>query len=236
MTRRRSRLSRKIEKETKKNLFFSILGIIAVLFLMLKFGIPLLANFALFLSGSKQGSLPLQTSTEFIMASLLNPLPSATNSANFTLSGKSQSQAIIDFYLNDSLIDKTQADKDGNFSFKSQFLKGDNKIYVLTKLDNKKSNPSETLNVLFKDSKPNLTTVSPSDGQQFSKDQNEANVSGTTDPQVKITVNGFWAIVDQNNSFSYKLRLQNGDNTIKIGALDLAGNKTEKELKVKYSP
>lgn len=235
MTRRRSRLSRKIERETKKNLFFSILGIIAVLFLMLKFGIPLLANLALFLSGSKQGSLPIQTSTEFIMAPQLNPLPSATNSANFVLSGKSQSQSIIDFYLNDSLIDKTQADKDGNFSFKSQFLKGDNKIYVLARLDNKKSNPSEALTVLFKDSKPNLTIASPSDGQQFSKDQNEANVSGTTDAQVKITVNGFWAIVDQNNSFSYKLKLQNGDNVIKIEAQDAAGNKTEKELKVKYS-
>ena len=169
------------------------------------------------------------------MAPTLNPLPSATNSAKFTLSGKSEPLTNIDFYLNDSLADKTQADKNGNFSFDSLYVKGDNKIYVLAKSVDKTSNPSETLNVFYKDSKPNLTTNSPTDGQQFSKDQSEVNVSGSTDPQVKVTVNGFWAIVDQSNNFNYKLKLQSGDNTIKIVVEDQAGNKTEKELKVKRS-
>lgn len=169
------------------------------------------------------------------MAPQLNPLPTATNSAKFTLSGKAQPDSIINFYLNDNLADKTHADKNGIFSFDSQYVKGDNKIYVLAKAGDKTSNTSEILNVLYKDSKPSLTISSPTDGQQFSKDQNEINISGSTDPEVKVTVNGFWAIVDQSNNFNYKLKIQSGDNTIKIVAEDQAGNRTEKELKVKRS-
>jgi outer membrane lipopolysaccharide assembly protein LptE/RlpB len=48
-------------------------------------------------------------------------------------------------------------------------------------------------------------------------------------------VNGFWAVVDDNNNFSYTLPLQSGDNQIKIVAIDQAGNKAEKDLKVNFS-
>jgi bacillopeptidase F len=84
-----------------------------------------------------------------------------------------------------------------------------------------------------------LDVSSPSDGQGFNKNQvntgNTINVAGKTDQGVSVTVNGFWAVVDDNNNFSYTLPLQNGDNQIKIVAVDLAGNKTEKDLKVNFS-
>lgn len=236
MTRRRSRLYRQIEKESKKNLYLSIFGIIVLIFILAKFGIPALVNFSLFLSNSKQAGQPVQNSTEVITPPQLNPLPSATNSADFTLSGKTQPQAMVSLYLNDNLSDKMQADNNGNFSFKSSYVQGDNKIYVKAKLNNETSDPSDTLDVLFKNTSPTLTVNSPTDGQQFSKDQNTITVSGTTDPGVRVTVNGFWAIVDQSNNFSYQLNLQNGGNDIKIEAVDLAGNKTDKEIKVNYSP
>ena len=232
---KRSRLYRKLEKESKRNFYLSIFGILILFFLLVKYGLPLLANFSLWISGSKQASLPSSNSTEFVMPPQLDPLPTATNSAKFVLSGKSLPLATISFYLNENLVDKTQSDKKGEFSFESSLSKGDNKIYVKATLDKKNSGPSEILTVLFKDSKPNLNINSPSDGQQFSKDQNEVNVSGTTDSEVKVTINGFWAIVDQSNNFNYKLKLQNGENTIKIVAEDQTGNKTQKEIKVKYS-
>ena len=59
---------------------------------------------------------------------------------------------------------------------------------------------------------------------------------GKTDSGVRITVNGFWAVIDENNNFSYSLPLQDGDNAIKVVAQDQAGNKAEKEIKVTYSP
>ena len=100
----------------------------------------------------------------------------------------------------------------------------------------KESDFSNELVVTYRNIPPSLSVDSPTDGQKFEKDQSTARVSGKTDSGVKITVNGFWAVIDENNSFSYNLPLQNGDNTIKIEAVDQAGNKAEKEIKVTYSP
>lgn len=236
MTKNRSRLTRRIEKQTQKNLTLSILGIIFVLFLLLKFGIPFLANFALFLSNSKNPTISISENTKFITAPQLNPLPEATNSAQFKISGIAQASATIDLYLNDNIIDKSQADKSGKFSFDTTLIKGNNKIYTKARIDKNISDSSQIYNIIFKNTLPTLNINSPSDGQQFSKDQNFINVSGSTDIDTKITVNGLWAITDQNNNFSYQLPLQNGDNEIKVVAVDLAGNKTEKSIKVKYSP
>lgn len=203
---------------------------------MLRYGIPLLANFALLLPNNKTTESSQNKSSAIITVPQIDPLPDATNSAKLKLTGKTTPSDIVNLYINDSLSDKTQADKDGNFNFDLILTNGDNKIYVKGKEGNVESNSSDSFDVLFKDSPPSLTLNSPSDEQQFSKDQNSANITGKTDPNVRVTVNGFWAIVDQNNNFSYQLPLQNGDNQIKIVATDNAGNKTEKDITVKYSP
>lgn len=235
---KRSRLYRNLEKQTKRNLILNLVGIFIVLFLLIKFGIPILANFALFLPNTKS-NVSTQTSQQgpnFVSAPQLNPLPDATNSAQLKVSGIAQASSTIDLYLNDDIIDKTQADKNGNFSFDETLNKGNNKIYAKSRVDKNVSDPSQTFDVIFNNTNPNLTINSPSDGAKFSKDQSPINVTGTTDSNVKVTVNGFWAIADQNNNFSYQLPLQNGDNQIKIVAIDAAGNKTEKDIKVTYSP
>ena len=113
---------------------------------------------------------------------------------------------------------------------------GDNKIKAKATKDDKESDFSNELDVTYRNSPPSLSLDSPTDGQKFEKDQNAAQVLGKTDSGIRITVNGFWAVIDENNNFSYNLPLQNGDNTIKIEAVDQAGNKTEKEIKVTYSP
>lgn len=236
MARNRSRLSRRIVKQTQRNLILSILGIILTLFLLVKYGIPLLANFALFISNPKGDIAQSVKGPNFISSPSLNPLPEATNSAQLKVSGIAQASSTIDLYLNDNIIDKTQADKNGGFSFDVTLIKGNNKIYTKARIDKKISDSSQNFNVLFKSTPPSLSIGSPSDGQQFSGDQNRVNVTGSTDAETKITVNGFWAIADQNNNFSYQLPLQNGDNEIKVVAVDVAGNKTEKVVKVKYSP
>lgn len=233
---RRSRLYRTLEKQSRKNLFLSLLGIIIVLFVITKFGIPVLANLSLFLSGSGSKEFKPLISTNFISSPVVAPLPSATNSAKITISGKSALELTIILYINDNVEDRIETDDKGNFTFDYTLSKGNNTIKAQAEKDNKKSDFSDSFNVVFDDAAPSITLNSPSDGQTFSKDQNIVNVAGTIDPQVRVTVNGFWAIVDDKNNFSYKLLLQNGENIIKIEAVDEAGNKTVKEVKVNYSP
>lgn len=234
---RRSRLTKNAENKTRKTLFLSILGIIIVVFLLAKFGIGLLVNFSLFLAGSKDNQSLQNNSNQinFVAPPTLNPLPSATNSAKIIISGRSTKEIDIELFINDDLIDETKTDKDGGFVFTPNLKEGNNQIKTRAIYKDKKSDFSVTFDVVLKNSQPTLEVTSPSDGQTFKKDQNSVNVQGKTDLGVNVTVNGFWAVIDDSNNFSYNLPLQNGDNEIKIVAVDQAGNKSERSLRVNYS-
>lgn len=233
----RSRLSKRIEQKNKKNLALSVLGIVLIILLVFKFGIPFLINLTFFFSGSKNNQEQIQShGPSFVAAPILNSLPEATSSANIIISGFASKNQTIDLYINGDLIDTQKTKDNGSFTFKETVSPGENMIKVKALDGNKESDFSGSLTTIFKSSPPFLNVSFPNDNQSFSNDQNPANVRGNTDPDVKVTVNGFWAITDDQGRFSYNLPLQNGENKIKIIARDIAGNKTEKEIKVTYSP
>lgn len=234
---RRSRLSKNSEKKTRKTIILSAIGIVIVLFLLLKFGVEFLVNFSLFVSGSKgqQNSTNSTNQIDFVAPPVLNPLVSATNSAQIIISGKANPNESITLYINNSNTDETQTDKNGAFVFTEEITAGNNQVKAQATYKDKKSDFSDTSSIMFLSTQPNLDVTAPSDGQTFKKDQNSVNVTGKTDAGASVTVNGFWAIMDDNNNFSYNLPLQNGDNEIKVVVTDQAGNKTEKDLKVNYS-
>ncbi|MEK7558984.1 MAG: hypothetical protein AAB521_01625 [Patescibacteria group bacterium] len=232
-----SRLSRRLESQSKNNLILSILGIVVVLFLLIKFGIPLLANITGFLSGFQKGdSISNEQNDEFVSVPVLDPLPQATNSSEFIVSGQGISEQDISIFVNNTLSNSKETDKDGVFSFKVFLNPGENKIKVQATQNTNKSDFSDEEIVLYINKPPTLDISSPTDGQRFEKDQNTADIKGTTDSGVRVTVNDFQTVVDENNNFSYTLNLQNGDNNLVIVATNQAGDKTEKSLKVTYSP
>lgn len=233
---RKSRLSKYAEKKTRKTILLNLFGIIIVLYIVFKFGIGLLINFSLFLSGSKDQQDAIgQNTLNYIAPPTLNPLPPATNSAQIKISGNSVKNSFVELFVNNNKTDQTQTNDKGKFSFDNILKSGNNQIKVRTTLKDKKSDFSNIFNIIYANSAPNLEINSPQDGAQFKKDQNTVNVTGKSDSGVNVTVNGFWAVISDNNNFSYNLLLQNGDNEIKIVAIDQAGNKTEKTIKVNYS-
>ncbi|MDP3988301.1 MAG: Ig-like domain-containing protein [Candidatus Levybacteria bacterium] len=234
----KSRLSRRLEKQNQKSFFLSLFGIIIIIIFLVKFGFPLLANFSLFLTESQSSSDSSDKKADvFIMAPLLNPPPSATNSAQIPISGKGSKNETINLYVNGELVDKTSTKENGDFIFDNVALsQGNNAIQIRAVSENKKeSDFSDTFTVSFKNSNPSLSIDSPSDNQSFSKDDNQILVTGKTDAGDRVTVNDFWAIVDETGKFSYNLKLSDGENKIKVVTTDDAGNKTEKEIKVTYS-
>jgi bacillopeptidase F len=238
---RRSRLSKNFEKKSRRTIILSIVGIIIVLFLLFRFGIDMLVNFSTFISGSSNSQNPQGNSNQinYIAPPILNPLASATNSAQIVISGNASKDQTIDLYINNIQVDQIQTDKNGIFVFAETLKNGDNQIKTKAENNGKQSDFSNTFDVVLKNSPPSLDVSSPSDGQKFDKNSigsgNSINVAGKTDSGVNVTVNGFWAVVDDSNNFSYTLPLQNGDNQIKIVATDQAGNGTEKDLKVNFS-
>lgn len=233
---KKSRLKKRLEKKTKKNLFFGIIGIAFILFLLIRFGIPALANFALFLSGIKNNDKSaVKNEASYIPPPILESQFTATNSSLLIINGRTPKKSKIYVFVNDEEQTNLNSEENGNFSLKVNLSEGNNSIRAKSEIANKKSDFSNSISVTYIKSAPTLTISSPADGDSFSKDQNKVNVSGKTDPGVTITVSNFWAIIDDNNNFSYELPLKNGENQIDIVATDQAGNKTEKTIKVNYS-
>lgn len=199
----------------------------------------MLVNLSLFIAGMKQPEKTQQKkTTEFVAPPVLNPTYTATNSATVTISGLGLDDQTISLYVNDELISKKKVEEDGSFVFEDVRLPADeNKIKA--RAINKNGDESEYSDVLaiqYKKDAPKLSIDTPSDNQSFTKDEDIIRVSGKTDAASTVTVNDFRAIVDSDGTYNYSLRLNPGDNTIKVVAVDEAGNKTEAERKVTYAP
>lgn len=232
----RSRLYKRLEEKSKKNLLLTVFAIILITITVIKFGVPMMVNFALFISGSKDYEENTRhEDTSFISAPILNPMPIATNSAEVIIEGVSAPDQTVILYINENFVSKTETQKNGNFSFRETLRKNENVIKVKAKV-NKNESGFSALNISYINTPPSLIITSPTNDQSFSKDQNTVEIRGETDALVKVTVNDFWAITDQSNRFSYILPLKEGENQIKIVATDIAGNKTEKSIRVTYSP
>lgn len=234
---RRSRLYKKIERKSKQNLILSVLGILAILFLLIKYGIPFLGNIGFFFG--QLTSVPRQnqqeiTSSEFVPSPKLNPIPKATKVPDIIVSGTSLPGLTIDLYVNGIREDQVSADSDGEFEFNIRLLEGENIIKAKARSVELESEFSNSSVVSFKSLNPTLSIEFPQDGSEIKK-TNPITVKGMTDQDVKVTVNGFNAILGPNNTFSYQLLLKDGGNDITLIAQDLVGNKTEKTISVSYS-
>lgn len=240
----KSRLKRKLEKQTKKQIFFSTIGIIILLFLIFKYGITattevgkVIIKFNEIRSTSK--SVQDTNNNYVILPPHLDPIIQATKSASINITGNSiDKNGKILLYLNSNLKAEMSVDKDGKFKFKNiELEEGDNFIKTQFKNENGKiSEFSAEYDVIYKKRVPALDINFPTDGASFSKYDQNINMQGKTDPDNSISVNGFVAIVDNNGNFSYYYKLQNGDNAFIITATDPAGNQTEKKIKVTYNP
>lgn len=234
--RRRSRLSSYQDKRNKRTIIFSIAGIVIVLIVLVKFGIPALINFSLLLSGNKNDNSNIsQNQVGYIAPPILNALPQATNSARVIITGKSNKDTNVILYINRKEKDNIDVTSDGGFEFDENLSKGDNLVQVKAKKGDKTSDFSNFYTVTYINGNPKLDVSSPHDGDQFHKVDTSVNVTGQTDSNVTVTVNGFTAVIDESNNFSYNLQLHDGDNPIDIIAVDAAGNRSEKTLKVNYS-
>jgi len=233
----KSRLSNSLEKKAKQNIILAGIGIVAIIIFLIIFGQKILVGLGLLASTMSRNDTTNSTTAQsgrYIEPPTLNPAIEATNSATTTLSGAANAEQTVSLYNNDDLVDKKTVASDNTFKFTNVTLKdGVNtfKTKVSTK-DNKTSDYSNEIIVTRLNKAPKLDVSSPTDGQSYKKAQSPIMVTGDTDQGVKVTVNGFWAIVNDQGHFTYSYNLQSGDNTLKIEATDEAGNKTSKEVKI----
>lgn len=155
----------------------------------------------------------------------------ATKSAAIVISGVTDGKTTIEIFQNGRSQGTTVSDDDGKFTLDVDLSRGENVFIAMAVSESGvKSAPSDEYRVSFLNTPPKLEINSPKDGENLKDSQ--VTVSGKTDPNVGITVNDHLAIVSGDGYFNYTLTFGNGENKIKVVALDRAGNRTEKELKV----
>lgn len=234
-----SRLTRIEEKRTKKQLILVVLGTIVLLLFVIYVGIPLLIGTSAFLGTLKSNQPGEQASDKTApFPPVLSPVVSATNNPQVTIEGYAEGETTLTLFVNNSQVKEILLGSDGVFSFSDILLtEGENTIYAIaTDAADNESPTSTKLKITYKKEAPKLEMNEPQEGQIFSKNQQDIQIKGTTDPGVDIRINDRFVVVKDDGSFTFSLKLNDGENAITIVARDPAGNETKLERKVIYQP
>lgn len=236
---RKTRLARKQEARNIRQAVLYIVLTLTLALVLVFVGIPLLIRMAIFLGNIRTSSkLPEQTDT-------IPPSPpriiipfEATNSAQFSLKGYTEPGATIKVFNSGLSSGETVADNEGSFAIDNlKLTSGRNEITAVAQdAAGNESQPSMPTVVDFDTTPPALEITHPESGETITGLESQITLEGKTEEGAKISINGRLVIVGPEGDFSYQYSLEEGENTFTIIAQDKAGNQTEKEIKVDYSP
>ena len=231
---RRSYLSEKDFSGRSKRLIIATILIITTLVV---FGPSLFSRMSLFLANTRSADTDGQDEAGYLFPPTLDPSYEATNSAEFMLTGSGTASQKVVLYKNDEEEDETVVGADGHFEIGPITLsKGTNTFTAQIKVDDKTSEKSNTINVLYKTEDPKLEITSPQDGETFTGETKQVKVEGTTDVGNTLYLNDHIVPLSARGSFSTIHKLADGENKVRLKAVDTAGNDIETELTLQYRP
>lgn len=232
---------RRLEKKNKRNLLISTGLILLGIYFLLTWGLPAfigsLTVFNKFKPENNQINKPISEDPA-IAPPVLNIPYEATNTATIKVNGYASADNQVEIYVDGDKKDTTTTKSDGSFtSGDIPLVLGTNNIYGKTvNSDNKTSLPSKTIQLIYNNEKPTLDVSQPTDNQQIQGGDKKITVSGKTDSENNITVNGNLVIVSSEGNFSTNVSINEGENTITITATNSVGNTTTITKKVTYTP
>jgi hypothetical protein len=231
-----TRYGRIEENKQKKRLVLAVVGSVALIVFLLMFGFKMLIGFSLLVEKLRGSTPPTQNSSQIIIQPpTLNPLPVATKSGSLVLSGSGQYGLTAIIYVNNSETKNISVAKTGEFAAQLSLKDGVNTISA--KLMDSAGNLSDLSNIVsveIKQKQPTLNISSPGDNASILGDTNYVTVSGITDDNTTVTVNGRFIVIKSDDTFSYQYPLNEGRNILSIIATDEAGNTTTVERNVTY--
>ena len=126
---------------------------------------------------------------------------------------------------------------DGEFLHDFPLRKGTNRISAKVKDPaGNQSVETDVIKIEYDNLAPSLSINAPSDGDEFyGSDERQVVITGTTDENTDIEINGRLVDVDSDGEFTYLTTLSEGDNEFTIVAIDKADNDKEEKLILKFS-
>ena len=168
----------------------------------------------------------------------IDPLPATTNQKKIAITGSAYQGIQVELFFNGESVSIDDLDENKKFEFTDlNLMSGENTIAVRSiKNDGVKSDLSQETKITL-DLKPaDLEITTPSEGQKFGSENQKIKVVGKTDADAKVYVNDHVVILQSDGTFEYQITLKEGENTIKVKAVDPAGNEMVKEIKVTFDP
>ena len=235
----RSRLARRSEKQSKKQLYMSVGGIIATLFILYQLGPIVLTGTGAFLDslfGKNKTQINYLSNAPY-QTPIIDPIPTATPSSELVVSGKTiYSEGVVEIYINDDLAKEVDVLETNDFQTIVLLTSDTNIIKARYVNGQKTSGFTDEYHVSYVKDAPTLEITFPSDNATFPKGDQQITVTGKATPDSSLTVNGRIAIVAGDGTFSHTLNLSEGENKITVEASNTAGKKTEKTITVSYRP
>ncbi len=232
---------KRLARKSKRNFFITLTIIALISYFSLTWILPNFIGGIGFVKNivkPSQKTISQSSENTTLAPPVLNIPYEATNTAQINIKGFGTPNSKIKLYIDDESKQTVDVESDGSFNFENVTLGlGTNNIYAKT-LDEqgKESLPSKTIKILYDNEKPSLSINEPEDNKVLQGGDKKVKASGKTDTGVKIFINGSQTIVDKDGNFSADFPLNDGDNTISIKAVDIAGNTTEIQRNVKYNP
>ncbi|MEM5028521.1 S8 family serine peptidase [Priestia sp. WB3] len=154
-----------------------------------------------------------------------------TNKGELEIEGKASPGLDVAIYQNDEQIAKVKADQSGAFKEKVTVLSGEHVFTAATVTDKGATKRSTPVKVIIDQTAPALTIDTPKKGEKTNKESLTVEGKATDDHLDQVTVNGKKATI-KDGTYSARILLENGKNTIKVIAKDAAGNKTTKKINI----
>lgn len=232
--------SRRIRREKKKVMSQSIMMIIVAIALFLTFIFVIIPNFFNFITNFLDSSTPFQEVDDIApQIPIISAPANATNSGQIKISGYGEPEASVIFVINGSKQDKITILEDGSFEAPINLEEGENKIsaYSVDAAENESSQTKDYI-TFFDTKAPNIEITEPEDGASFETRNNQSiTIKGKTGEDelgTKIYINDRVVFPKEDGSFSYTLRLNEGENLVEVRAQDKAGNSNKLELKYNF--
>lgn len=147
--------------------------------------------------------------------------------ANLTIEGLTDPNAVIQLAGDPVAV---PVDAEGRFTIKRQLAEGSNGIEV-TATDSAGNIATVAREVILVTEPPEVAVFSPENGAWTN--ENLITVAGTVPAGTRMRVNGQEATVTETGEFSREVILQEGENVLKLEAIDDVGNITSQELIVR---
>lgn len=237
ITHMRNRYYSGQQRENLKKAIVYLVITVGVVLIFLYIGVPTLAKLALTLGGN--GGQLAGSDTNAPAPPRLVPISEYTSEELISIKGFTEAKADIELFVNGESVKSVLSDDSGEFLLSDvKIASGSNQLYVTAKDESGNvSQPSGNLRVVLDTILPELSVENPKDGERFvGQDKKTIRVNGQSETDVKLTLNGRFVQTNDEGKFDTTLTLNDGEQEIMFLAIDKAGNKLEKNVKVTFVP